>query len=115
MSKTARETGPNFEKDMDAIEKIVAALEEGGLSLDESLKRFEEGSKLALRCEKALQEAEKKIGIRTMNAAGELEAKPFVPEETSSPPARKRPAHPAREDDIPLEPEHPEEAGELLF
>lgn len=118
MPKLAKETGPSFEKDMDALEKIVAALEEGGLSLDESLKRFEEGSRLALRCEKALQEAEKKIEILTKNAANELEAKPFSSEEAVSPPPRpskRRPVSPEAEDDVPPEPEDSMDADELLF
>lgn len=66
-----------FEKNLERLEQIVNALEEGGLSLDESLKRFEEGIKLARQCEKALTAAEKKIEILTKNAEGELEAKPF--------------------------------------
>lgn len=72
---------PKFEKDLERLEKIVEALEEGGLSLDESLKRFEEGIKLARRCDKALCEAERKIQILVKNAAGDLVAEPFGEEE----------------------------------
>lgn len=68
---------PRFEKDLAKLEKIVAELEEGGLSLDDSLKRFEEGIKLARRCEKALAEVEQKIEVLTKNAQGELVAEPF--------------------------------------
>jgi len=67
----------SFEKDLKKLEQIVAALEEGGLSLDESLKRFEEGVKLSQRCEKALTEAEKKIEVLVKNAEGKLEPQPF--------------------------------------
>lgn len=83
---------PKFEKDMEKLEEIVAALEEGELSLDDAMKRFEEGIKLAKRCEKALSEAEKKIEILTKNADGELEAQPFGDEaETGdSPPKEKK-------------------------
>lgn len=66
-----------FEADLESLEKIVEALEEGGLSLDDSLKQFEEGVKLARKCEKALSEAEKKIEMLVKNADGELEAVPF--------------------------------------
>ena len=52
-----------FEKDLERLESIVSALEEGGLPLDDALKRFEEGIKLAQRCERALTDAEKKIEI----------------------------------------------------
>ena len=70
-----------FEKDLERLESIVQALEEGELFLDDSLKRFEEGIKLARRCEKALSEAEKKIEILTKNAEGALEAQPFGEED----------------------------------
>lgn len=68
---------PKFEKDLERLEKIVEALEEGNLSLDESLKQFEEGIKLARRCDKTLVEAEKRIEILMKNAQGQLEAQPF--------------------------------------
>lgn len=68
---------PKFEKDLEKLEKIVEDLEEGGLPLDSSLKKFEEGIKLAQRCEKALGSAEKKIEMLTKNAAGEVETKSF--------------------------------------
>jgi exodeoxyribonuclease VII small subunit len=69
-----------FEKDLERLEQIVEALETGGLSLDESLKRFEEGIKLARRCEKALTDAEKRIEILVKNAQGEIVAEPFLTE-----------------------------------
>ena len=68
---------PKFEKDLAELEKVIEALEEGELPLDEALKKFEQGIKLAQRCDKALTEAEKKIEILVKNADGELEAQPF--------------------------------------
>lgn len=68
---------PKFEKDLERLEQIVEALETGGLSLDDSLKKFEEGIKLARRCEKALTDAERRIEILTRNAEGEISAEPF--------------------------------------
>ena len=68
---------PKFEKDMEKLETLVEALEEGGLSLDDSLKKFEEGIKLAQRCDKALNAAEKKIEILTKNANGDVVAEPL--------------------------------------
>jgi len=62
---------PKFEKDLEKLEKIVEELEEGGQSLDVSLKKFEEGIQLAQRCEKALSAAEKKIEVLTQNADGD--------------------------------------------
>ena len=68
---------PKFEKDLERLEAIVEALEEGGLSLDDSLKKFEEGIKLAKRCEHALSMAEKRIEVLTKKADGEFETRPF--------------------------------------
>ncbi len=68
---------PKFEKDLDKLEKIVESLEGGGLPLDDSLKKFEEGIKLSKRCEQALSAAEKKIEVLTKNAQGQVKAKPF--------------------------------------
>jgi exodeoxyribonuclease VII small subunit len=103
---------PAFEKDLEALEKIVEELEEGGLSLDDSLKRFEEGMRLAQRCDKALNAAEKKIEVLTRNAEGELEAEPFDEDEEaeeSSPPKRRRKPQ-ADADDA-----DDSDDGELLF
>ncbi len=71
------EAKPKFEKDLEKLEGIVDALEEGDLPLDTSIKKFEEGIKLYRRCEKALSEAEKKIEVLVKNAQGSIEAKPF--------------------------------------
>lgn len=51
----------SYEEAITALENIVAKLESGEASLDESLKLFEEGTKLAAYCQKALDTAEQKI------------------------------------------------------
>lgn len=68
---------PKFEKDLETLEGIVESLEEGELSLDDSIKKFEEGITLYKRCEKALSAAEKKIETLTKNAEGELKTSPM--------------------------------------
>ena len=50
-----------FEKSLDELKKIVAQLEQGDLSLEESLKQYEKGITLAKKCETALTQAEQKI------------------------------------------------------
>lgn len=50
-----------YEQSMEKLEKIVAQLESGELGLEESLKLFEEGTKLAADCNKALNDAEQKV------------------------------------------------------
>ncbi len=53
----------NFEEQMETLENIVAELETGKLSLDESVSKFEEGIKISKECNKILENAEKKITI----------------------------------------------------
>ena len=53
----------NFEESINELEKIVTELEDGNLSLDESVEKFEEGIKREKQCSKILEEAEKKITI----------------------------------------------------
>ncbi len=51
----------NLEKALGELEKLVEEMEQGNLSLDESLKRFEKGSALTSECREALQKAELKV------------------------------------------------------
>lgn len=51
----------NYEQSMVRLEEIVSKLEDGSLGLDESLKLFEEGTKLAAFCNEYLDKAEQTI------------------------------------------------------
>lgn len=53
----------NFENNMERLEKVVSELENENLTLDESVKKFEEGIELSKKCNEILQKAEKKITI----------------------------------------------------
>ena len=53
----------NFEETMEKLEAIASELENGNLSLDESLAKFEEGMKLSKKCNEIIENAEKKITI----------------------------------------------------
>lgn len=66
-----------FEKALADLEKIVEALEGGELTLDEALKKYEEGVRLTRACQSKLQEAEKKIEILSRNLSGELKTQAF--------------------------------------
>lgn len=57
----------NFEEAMKKLEQITAELEKGDLSLDESVKKFEEGIKLSKECNKILEDSEKRINILINN------------------------------------------------
>jgi exodeoxyribonuclease VII small subunit len=52
---------PSFEQSIQSLEHIVTQLEKGELTLDEALKQFEKGIKIARQCQKTLKDAEKKI------------------------------------------------------
>ncbi len=51
----------DYEKSIERLEEIVEQLESGKLSLEESIKIFEEGTKLSASCCQILQKAEQKI------------------------------------------------------
>ena len=51
----------SFEKKLTRLEEIVQKMEGGEMSLDQSLKLFEEGVKLSKDCNKELNEAEQKV------------------------------------------------------
>ena len=51
----------NFEDSLAKLEGIVDALEDNDVSLEESVKKFEEGIKLVKDCQKQLKEAELKV------------------------------------------------------
>lgn len=52
---------PEFEQSLNELQKIVELLENGEMSLQESLKAFEQGVHLSASCEKTLNEAEQRI------------------------------------------------------
>ena len=66
-----------FETALSRLEKIVGALEEGDLSLEEALKLFEEGVQVSRYCARVLKEAERRVEILTRNEEGDLESGPF--------------------------------------
>ena len=68
-----------FEKAMGRLEEIVQGLEKGDLSLEDSLKIFEEGIRLSQVCMARLDEAEKKVEI-LMKEKGKTVLKPFLSE-----------------------------------
>ena len=83
---------PDFERSLAELETIVDKLEQGELSLDESLQQFERGVQLTRVCQTALKQAEHKVEVllrrsQAQNPAGdpaaqadEFEAAPFEPD-----------------------------------
>src|SRR5690606_20909379 len=72
-----KDKAASFEESLEQLEAIVGALEAGGLPLDESLQRFEEGIRLFRACDEALKAAEEKIELLTRTPDGTLAAQPF--------------------------------------
>ena len=68
-----------FEEALQELETIVQRLEDGNLSLDESLALFEEGIKLSRLCAQRLDEAEKKIELLLKDENGSVSRQPFIP------------------------------------
>ena len=66
------EKSKSFEEMMHNLEEIAKDLESGNLTLDESVKKFEEGMQISKECSKILESAEKKITILTKNSDGEI-------------------------------------------
>ncbi|CAN1491737.1 XseB Exonuclease VII small subunit [Rhabdaerophilaceae bacterium] len=60
-----------FEEAMRQLESIVASLERGEVSLEESIKLYETGETLKKRCEALLREAEMRIEKITLGADGQ--------------------------------------------
>ena len=59
-----------FEASMARLEQIVRAMERGDVALEESLKLFQEGTKLVQSCAKQLDSAEQEIVKLTKTADG---------------------------------------------
>ena len=71
----------DFEKAFQQLEKIVQRLEGEELSLDESLRLFEEGISLSRFCNTRLEEVEKKIELILADPKGQPVTEPFEDEE----------------------------------
>ena len=71
------EDNKSFEEMMQNLEAIAKDLESGDLSLDDSVKKFEEGMRISKECSKILEDAEKKITILTKDSEGNLKEENF--------------------------------------
>ena len=65
MAKTSKKDPKNFdfEAALAELESLVSGMEEGDLTLEESLAAFEKGIKLTRECQQALKAAEQKVQI----------------------------------------------------
>lgn len=70
---------PSFEQSLKRLEEIVDKLEGEELALEDSLKLFEEGVKLAEACGRRLDDAEKKVTLLLKDRQQKLMQEPFEP------------------------------------
>lgn len=71
----------DFEQQLESLEALVESLESGDLSLEDSLKSFETGIKVARECQQALKTAEQKVEL-LMHQGDELVSQPFDPSDS---------------------------------
>jgi len=79
MAKTSTEP-LNFESALKELETRVTKMASGQLSLEDSLKNFEDGIRLARQCQTALKDAEQKVQL-LIEQNGDYQTQSFVEEE----------------------------------
>ena len=68
----------NFEASLQQLEQLVQQMEQGNLSLEESMQAFEKGVALTRQCQQALDAAEQKVQVLMQDAEGRLQEQPFA-------------------------------------
>jgi exodeoxyribonuclease VII small subunit len=68
--KKAEPQKKNFETSLSSLEQIVRELERGDLPLEDSLKLFEDGVRLARECQERLNQAERRIEVLMRDSDG---------------------------------------------
>ena len=66
----------HFEQSLAELESLVERMESGEMSLEDSLKAFEQGIKYTRDCQNALAKAEQKVQLQ-LQKNGQMEAQPF--------------------------------------
>jgi exodeoxyribonuclease VII small subunit len=77
MAEKKKKEDIKFEDAISKLEEIVKKLEGGELSLEESLKAFEEGIKLSRICSKQLDSAERRIEVLVKGDEGQMKTEEF--------------------------------------
>lgn len=70
-------TEPTFEAALQELEEVIARLETGGLTLEETVALYERGQKLVAQCNAALDQAELRLRELRPAPGGGLEAVPL--------------------------------------
>jgi exodeoxyribonuclease VII small subunit len=69
-----------FEESLERLQELVRTLENGECSLEDSIKKFEEGMALARSCQERLTQAEQKIEILLKVDKDGVRTEPFAEE-----------------------------------
>lgn len=71
-----KEESVDFERALGELEELVERMEQGEMTLEESLRSFERGMSLTRQCQKALDEAQQKVD-KLLEQDGETRVTPF--------------------------------------
>ncbi|MCO4838243.1 MAG: exodeoxyribonuclease VII small subunit [Oceanospirillaceae bacterium] len=77
MTKIEQASAFNFEASLAELEALVQQMEQGDLTLEDSLAAFERGISLTRGCQTALAQAEQKVHVLMQDAQGKVLEKPF--------------------------------------
>jgi exodeoxyribonuclease VII small subunit len=77
MTKTKDAQAFNFEASLIELEALVKQMEQGDLTLEDSLQAFERGIVLTRGCQTALAQAEQKVNVLMQDAQGRISEQAF--------------------------------------
>ena len=77
MSTNQASNSFNFENSLAELETLVQQMEQGDLTLEDSLAAFERGISLTRGCQTALAQAEQKVNVLMQDAQGRVIEQPF--------------------------------------
>ena len=80
MTKAEQVSAFNFEASLAELEALVQQMEQGDLTLENSLAAFERGISLTRGCQTALAQAEQKVNVLMQDAQGKVVKQPFSKE-----------------------------------
>jgi exodeoxyribonuclease VII small subunit len=69
---------PSFEANLRQLEQLVQQMEQGELTLEQSLSTFEQGVALTRACQQALDKAEQKVNLLLQDEQGAISRQPFT-------------------------------------
>jgi len=82
LKKVKKMAEEKFEEALEKLEEIVRKMESGDLTLEESLKAFEEGIRLSRLCSQKIDEAERRVEVLLKTQNG-FDVKPFKDKDES--------------------------------